>query len=76
MEIFLLFCCCCYCFQDKISLYSPGCPRTYSEDKAGLTPPASPGIKGLCHHHLIDMVIITNRKTAEFHTLPQFQLYF
>jgi hypothetical protein len=23
-------------FQDKVSLYSPGCPRTHSVDQAGL----------------------------------------
>jgi hypothetical protein len=31
-------------FQDRVSLYSPGCPRTHSVDQAGLelrNPPAS-----------------------------------
>jgi hypothetical protein len=36
--LFLLF------FQDKVSLYNPGCPGTHSVDQAGLelrNPPAS-----------------------------------
>jgi hypothetical protein len=35
--------CFCFCF-DRVSLYSPGCPGTHSEDQAGLelrNPPAS-----------------------------------
>ena len=43
-------------FQDRVSLCSPGCPRTHSVDQAGLElrsaclylPKA--GIKGRCHH--------------------------
>jgi hypothetical protein len=33
-----------YCFLDRVSLYSPGCPGTHSVDQAGLelrNPPAS-----------------------------------
>jgi hypothetical protein len=43
-------------FQDRVSLYSPGCPGTHSVDQAGLklrNPPASAsqvlGLKA-CHH--------------------------
>jgi hypothetical protein len=43
--------------QDRVSLYSPGCPRTHSVDQAGLelrNPPASAsqvlGFKGVRHH--------------------------
>jgi hypothetical protein len=38
--VFVLFC----FFQDRVSLYSPGCPGTHSVDQAGLklrNPPAS-----------------------------------
>jgi hypothetical protein len=34
----------CFCFQDRVSLYSPGCPGTQFVDQAGLklrNPPAS-----------------------------------
>jgi hypothetical protein len=51
MCIFLLvhmyiFCCCFLVlfFQDRVSLYSPGCPGTHFVDQAGLelrNPPAS-----------------------------------
>jgi hypothetical protein len=49
---FVLF----FVFQDRVSLYSPVCPRTYSVDQAGLKlrNPClclpSDGIKGVCHH--------------------------
>jgi hypothetical protein len=36
--------CFCFFFQDRVSLYSPGCPGTHSVDQAGLklrNPPAS-----------------------------------
>ena len=38
---FFLFCSFCFiclfvCFQDKVSLCSPGCPGTHSVDQAGL----------------------------------------
>jgi hypothetical protein len=39
-KIFVLF----FVFQDRVSLYSPGCPGTHSVDQAGLklrNPPAS-----------------------------------
>ena len=29
-------CCCCCCFPDRISLYSPGCPRTHFVDQTDL----------------------------------------
>jgi hypothetical protein len=35
---------CLFVFRDRVSLYSPGCPGTHSEDQAGLelrNPPAS-----------------------------------
>ena len=32
----LLVFCFCFFFRDRVSLYSPGCPRTYSVDQAGL----------------------------------------
>jgi hypothetical protein len=39
------FFCFCFCFfQDRVSLYSPGCPGTHFADQAGLelrNPPAS-----------------------------------
>jgi hypothetical protein len=43
---FVLFCFVLFCFvfQDRVSLYSPGCPGTHSVDQAGLelrNPPAS-----------------------------------
>jgi hypothetical protein len=43
-------------FQDRVSLYSPGCPATHFVDQAGLElrnlPASVPsaGIKGVCHH--------------------------
>jgi hypothetical protein len=39
----LLLFVCLFCFRDRVSLCSPGCPGTYSVDQAGLelrTPPA------------------------------------
>jgi hypothetical protein len=39
--VFLFF---VFVFQDRVSLYSPGCPRTHFVDQAGLelrNPPAS-----------------------------------
>jgi hypothetical protein len=33
---FLLFLFVCFVFQDRVSLYSPGCPGTYFVDQAGL----------------------------------------
>jgi hypothetical protein len=41
---FWLFVCLFVCFQDRVSLYSPGCPGTHFVDQAGLelrNPPAS-----------------------------------
>ena len=33
------------CFQDRVSLYSPGCPGTHFVDQAGLPPlPGSPSL--------------------------------
>ena len=45
----VVFFCCCFLFfvlvfRDRVSLYSPGCPRTHFVDQAGLElrdPPAS-----------------------------------
>jgi hypothetical protein len=40
----LVFFVCLFVFQDRVSLYSPGCPGTHSVDQAGLklrNPPAS-----------------------------------
>jgi hypothetical protein len=40
-------------FQDRVSLYSLGCPGTHFVDEAGLklrNPPASAGIKGVRHY--------------------------
>jgi hypothetical protein len=39
-----LFCCLLFVFQDRVSLYSSGCPGTHFVDQAGLklrNPPAS-----------------------------------
>ena len=33
---FLTFCCFVFLFQDRVSLYSPGSPRTHSVDQASL----------------------------------------
>jgi hypothetical protein len=33
---FVLFCFDLFCFQDRVSLYSPGCPGTHSVDQEGL----------------------------------------
>jgi hypothetical protein len=47
-------------FQDRVSLYSPGCPGTHFVDQAGLelrNLPASAsqvGIKGMRHHCLAE----------------------
>jgi hypothetical protein len=44
MQNFVVFCLfvCFLLFRDRVSLYSPGCPRTHSVDQAGLrNPPAS-----------------------------------
>jgi hypothetical protein len=42
-----------FVFQDRVSLYSPGCPRTHSVDQAGLelrNPPVSASqVLGLKH---------------------------
>ena len=50
---------CLFCFQDRVSLYSAGCPGTHSVDQAGIeirNPPASAsqysGITGVHHHRL------------------------
>jgi hypothetical protein len=48
-SLFVLFCFVFFClfvlvFQNRVSLYSPGCPGTHSVDQAGLklrNPPAS-----------------------------------
>jgi hypothetical protein len=40
----VLFCLVLFCFRDRVSLCSPGCPGTHSVDQAGLKlkdPPAS-----------------------------------
>jgi hypothetical protein len=40
----ILFCFVLFCFRDRVSLYSPGCPGTHSAGQAGLelrNPPAS-----------------------------------
>jgi hypothetical protein len=34
--LFLFFVFCYLFFQDRVSLYSPGCPGTHSVDQAGL----------------------------------------
>jgi hypothetical protein len=49
---------CLFVFQDRVSLFSPGCPGTLSlsVDQAGLElrdTPASAGIKGVSHHSLV-----------------------
>ena len=31
-----MFVCLFFCFQDRVALYSPGCPGTYSVDQDGL----------------------------------------
>jgi hypothetical protein len=41
---------CFFVFQDRVSLYSPGCPGTHFVDQAGLelrNPPASASVLGL-----------------------------
>ena len=49
-------------FRDRVSLCSPGCPRTHFVDQADLklrNPPASASpsaeIKGVCHHRPADV---------------------
>jgi hypothetical protein len=41
----------CFVFRDRVSLYSPGCPRTHSVDRAGLKlrnlPASAPQVLGL-----------------------------
>ena len=58
----LWICCCLYIafFQDRVSLYIPGCPETLYIDQAGLelkdlptSASLSTGIKGLCHCTLL-----------------------
>lgn len=47
-------------FLDRVSLCSSGSPEMHSVDQAGLTlrdPPASAGIKGVCHHGLTGFVL-------------------
>jgi hypothetical protein len=34
--VHFLFCFVLFCFRDRVSLYSPGCPGTHSVDQAGL----------------------------------------
>jgi hypothetical protein len=34
--LFIFFVCFVFCFWDRVSLYSSDCPRTHSEDQAGL----------------------------------------
>jgi hypothetical protein len=46
-------------FWDRVSLCSPGCPKTCSVDQVGheLTPASQVlGIKGICHHHLAQII--------------------
>jgi hypothetical protein len=54
-----------FIFQDRVSLYNPGCPGTHSVDQIGLelrNPPASAfpsaGIKGVCHHCLVLSILL------------------
>jgi hypothetical protein len=56
-KLVYFFVCLVFCFvlffQDRVSLCSPGCPGAHFVDQAGLelrNPPASAGIKGVCHH--------------------------
>ena len=52
-------------FQDRVSLYSPGCPGTHFVDQAGLelrNPLASAGIKGMCHHARLVKVVLKREK--------------
>ena len=42
--VFVFVCLFCFVFQDRVSLYRPGCPGTHSVDQVGLklrNPPAS-----------------------------------
>jgi hypothetical protein len=48
--LFLFLFCFCF-FQDRVSLYRPGCPGTNFVDQAGLCLPSA-GIKDMCHHLL------------------------
>jgi hypothetical protein len=55
-------------FQDRVSLYSPGCAGTHSVDQAGLELRnqsaclclPSAGIKGVCHHTRPDIFYKAN----------------
>jgi hypothetical protein len=38
--------------QNRVSLCSPGCPRTHYLDQTGLKLTESAGIKSVCHRHL------------------------
>ena len=60
----LATCCLFFVFQDRVSLYSTGCPGTHSVDQAGLKlriPPASAsqsaGITGVRRHHPAVMML-------------------
>jgi hypothetical protein len=59
---FVLF---CFVFQDRVSLYSPGCPGTHSVGQAGLELQKSAclclpsaGIKGVRHHARLSTEIL------------------
>jgi hypothetical protein len=51
-------------FQDRASLCSPGCPGTHSRSGWPQTQRSpclclpSAGIKGVCHHHLADFLLL------------------
>jgi hypothetical protein len=47
--LFVCFVFGCCCFQDRVSLCSPGCPGIHCVDQAGLCL-LNAGIKGVCHH--------------------------
>jgi hypothetical protein len=53
---FFFFCFLFFVFQDRVSLYSPGCPGTHSIDQAVLCLPNA-GIKGMRHHCPVGFVL-------------------
>jgi hypothetical protein len=44
----LFVCLFCFVFQDRVSLYSPGCPGTHFVDQAGLKPEIRPPLPPEC----------------------------
>jgi hypothetical protein len=70
-------------FRDRVSLYSPGCPRTHSVDQAGLelrNPPASASqVLGLKACATMPGLLFLNNSHSDWdetESLPSFSLHF